>query len=268
MRRGLIIAVIASAMSPTVGASLGLAPRSDQDFVRAIYLLWAIEATAGVAYLWWLFRRGRKLQVAATWGIITLALLLSLPLYGLRFIADKRALFASEQEQLANVATELAPDNKPSPLLICPIGIGITIGGNFFGGVEFPFTALAIHDKPVLVLDMTPKGLVASFDVRDNEGTILARVNRNVVEVYAPGHIKPRRSPHRLSMTDEQGTPVLDMEYLNQSAISIHGKFYIAPHIYLLMDETATQEIDSRTNQELTEISRYIGCDVDVGLNL
>jgi hypothetical protein len=270
MRGWHTIVVICCAVTLTLAAGFGFSAKSDHDFDRAIYLLWITEGIIVVCYLWWLFGRERKLKNAAAWGMVTLAILVTLPLYALPTIAARRGLFSIEQEnaELLKNSPELFPDNKPSPLSICPIGVGISMGGNFFGGVEFPFTALSIRDTPILVLDMTPKGLVASFDVRDNEGNILARVQRNVVDVHARGRINPRRSLHRLSLIDEKGTSVLDLEYVNQNAISIYGKFFIAPHIYVLMNETGTHELDSRTNQELISISSYIGCDVDVGLNL
>jgi hypothetical protein len=264
----LIAALAGCLLAPAFGAALELPLRSAGAVARAPYFLWSAEAVIAAGYLWWLLRSKRSLKAAAAWGIVTVLALLALPRYGVHAVAASRRLVALEQELRGNFPAELAPDNKPSPLLICPIGMGVTIGGNFFGGVEFPFTAVSIQAKPVLILDMTPKGLVASFDVLDDAGNILARVQRNVVDVYARGHIQPKRSLHRLSVTDERGTSVLDMEYLNQNAISIHGKFFIAPHIYLLMDELGTHEIDSRTNQELNAFSRYIGCDVDVGLEL
>ena len=263
------INVVASLLlAPAVGAAFEFPLRSAGAVAHAPYLLWAAEVIIAIGYLGWLLKRKRSFKTAAAWGIVTVMALLALPWYSVHAIDASRRLLALAQERSGNFPAELAPDNKPSPLLICPIGMGVTIGGNFFGGVEFPFTALSIQAKPVLILDMTPKGLVASFDVLDDAGNILARVQRNVVDVYARGHVQPRRSLHRLSVTDERGTSVLDMEYLNQNAISIHGKFFIAPHIYLLMDELGTHEIDSRTNQELNAFSRYIGCDVDVGLEL
>src|SRR5262249_16325268 len=146
---------------------------------RTPYLLWGAEAIVVVGYVWWLLKRKRNFKAAAAWGIVTGLVLIALPWYGLHAIDINRSLLALEQELPSNYPAELAPDNKPSPTMICPIGMAITIGGNFFGGVEFPFTALSIQAKPVIILDMTPKGLVASFDVMDDAGNILARVQRN-----------------------------------------------------------------------------------------
>jgi len=269
----LVAGLVGAAVLFALAAGLAFWRRSGQQLDWATRLLWIAPCLGAACYMGWVMSARPRVGRAAISGIITATLLVALPWFGLPVIARQRIQLAIEQEnaevaRLPQNTTELFPDNKPSPASICPIGYGISMGGNFFGGVEFPFVALSIHDKPIIVLDMTPKGLVASFDVLDNDGTVLARVQRNVVAVYARGRINHRRSLHRLTMSDERGAPVLEMEYLNQTAIRIHGKFFIAPHIYILMDEDGTHEIDNRTNQELISVSRYIGCDVDVGLSL
>ncbi len=83
--------------------------------------------------------------------------------------------------------------------------------------------------EPVLVVEQDPRGRIAiDLDVRSKDQRIIARIKRNHFELN-PNNILTHSRPDRstLIVTDQEGTEVLRVRYLNPHAIYMTGTFYV-----------------------------------------
>jgi hypothetical protein len=152
---------------------------------------------------------------------------------------------------LRKIPAELIPGSKPLPARRCPTGISVVIGSNVHSAATFPFEAIRVSGRPLITLNMTANGgLTATFDVRDRDFDLIARVEKNVVDPYSRGHMLPRADLHSLIINNQRGEKALGIEFSNPQTIVITGKFFIAPKIYLLMEESGMSRIDASGPQE------------------
>lgn len=82
---------------------------------------------------------------------------------------------------------------------------------------------------PILVVERDSRGGIAlDLDVRSKDGKIVARIKRNYF-VLNGNNILTKRRPDRstLIVTDQEGTEVLNVKYLNPHAINLLGTFYV-----------------------------------------
>jgi hypothetical protein len=217
-----------------------------RDFEKARIWFAIAACWPPIWYGWWLFTC-KNCRNFVPWGICAIVLGCLVLVLAYPEINQRTDSFAQDQQEryLAKNPAELMPD-KPSPKYGCPNGLNAVVGGNVFTSISFPFHAVEVHHVPLITLDVSPNGAVATFDVRDKNGLMVARVKRNIIEPFPHGHLDQGRTPHRLSISDESGGTALDIEYTNAKTITINGKFYIGPNIYLLLKDDGFYEIDAR----------------------
>lgn len=83
--------------------------------------------------------------------------------------------------------------------------------------------------QPILVVEQDSEGRIAiDLDVRSKDRRIIARITHNHF-ILNPNNILTRQRPDRstLVVTDQEGTEVLNVRYLNPHAIHLTGLFYV-----------------------------------------
>ena len=87
----------------------------------------------------------------------------------------------------------------------------------------FPHVVFRVHGDDVLVIERDSSGVLVSFQAFDDRGKIVVRLARNqFVAVSLASHVE-RPSQSNLIVFDDQGTKVLDVQFLNPQAIKITG---------------------------------------------
>ena len=83
-------------------------------------------------------------------------------------------------------------------------------------------------ETPLLVIEQDADRVALDLDVRGNDGKIIARIRRNYFLINQ-NNILTKRRPDRntLIVTDQEGTEVLNVRYLNPHAIHLLGTFYV-----------------------------------------
>lgn len=181
------------------------------------------------------------------------------------FLVDRINIF-SNQTYAAENPTALVPDDLPSPQNICPGPQSITLflGSDGFGSSAFPFIAVQVGDVPIVTIDRGANNTIfVSADIRSADGYLLSRITDNKVLVL-PQHatLTPRINLHDLSVLDEYGNVVLDINYMNKNTIRITGILNSGGHTV-----TITPDAISVDNQG-GGISSSLFCDAHVGLEI
>jgi hypothetical protein len=134
------------------------------------------------------------------------------------------------RNRLSSNPAALTPGNTPSPDGLC-LGSGvlnIILGDNVFGVSHFPFVAIQLHGKPLIILDRNKTGGVfVTMDIKDKYGVLLTRVVRNSALVI-PSHATslPRTSEHQLIVINELGDKVIEFDYINENVMKVTGVLY------------------------------------------
>jgi hypothetical protein len=264
--RELLLAVVCGGVVLSFAGYLVFSPKFPHDFSRARILVWIAVAIMWGCYFWWLIERQRK-NNKLLYAIFTFIGSFLLLVFALPTISEREEVFANEQ--LLKNPAELTPDNQPIVLSrTCGQPFNILIGGNVFGATHFPYKAVTILWHPFITLDMDQEhGLFVTFDVRDEQGNLLARVDRNVVHVMPSAYLVPRKTMHSLVIWDQKGFTALSINYANASTIIITGKFFFARNIYLLMGPDISI-VSTRTKKVQGVANDMALCNADTGLSI
>jgi hypothetical protein len=135
----------------------------------------------------------------------------------------------------------LTPDNKPDPpsdlppmvrdqrheaLISSPNSINVYLGSNLINVTGDQCTIFNIMDKDVLWVDRSKEGLMISGVVFAKDKKIIAKLDRNEIDINPNNTFKRDLQKHRLIVTDDSDTEVLNVAFLNPRAVQITGKFY------------------------------------------
>jgi len=133
------------------------------------------------------------------------------------------------RQELQQLKGKLYPANDPMPNHRCgpiePNDLVIFIGSNTFIAHKFPQTILEIKGKKILAVDKGVDGsVVVSLDVLSRDGRIIARLRDGEFIINPQNYLDaiPRKDRSSLTVTDQNGTQVLDMRYINSQAIKIN----------------------------------------------
>jgi hypothetical protein len=101
---------------------------------------------------------------------------------------------------------------------------------------------------PILIVEQGSRGRIAlDLDIRGSDGKIIARIVRNYF-VINPNNILTKSRPDRstLTVTDQEGSQVLNVRYLNQHGIHLLGKFYVIGQKEPIVINETTQDMGAR----------------------
>jgi hypothetical protein len=128
---------------------------------------------------------------------------------------------------LQQQAAPLIAATLPSPVSSnCPIpkgAVALYLGNTVSVVTQFPHVILRVQGYDAFVIERDATGLLVSFQVFDDQGNAVARLERNrFTAVNSASHVE-RPSPSNLIVFDERDSKVLDVEFLNPQAIKVTG---------------------------------------------
>ncbi len=234
------------AIALAVPLGLALTPAFAAEFKAAKAILLGCAAGVLIAYLLWLGGRPRK-ALGARLGLGFVAgVTILITLFAIRWVDSRENYFLLLQNPAA-----LTPDSKAAPPRLCQGGLNLIAGGNAYGGWKFPFAGIEVNHSPILLLETDHTGgVLVTFDVRNREGKMLARVKKNVITEYPLHAYTSRKDLHSLTVEDEDGNLALDIDYVNQHVIAIKGQLYLGPNTLLKMYDNAVM-VDPLTNLQI-----------------
>jgi hypothetical protein len=202
---------------------------------------------------WFLIALGLRKQrwpVVATGGIVAAVLLIILgrwlvhtPISPIDQEIKEQQEFRTEErwrhELEANPAGLIARPGPATPSPCGPEYVTIVLGTMAESVRQLPITPIKVRGKKLLVLDKDFKGDVnVTFDLKDRNGNLLARADRNVITI-PPQHafLVPRHDLYSLGIWDERGNPVLNIDYADKNTIKITGEFDAEEHHISITDQ-------------------------------
>lgn len=147
------------------------------------------------------------------------------------FVADLAALFyvyrVNTAKELKEQVAPLAAASLPQPVSSnCPIpkgAVGLYIGNRVSVITEFPHVVFRAHGEEALRIDRSSADLLITFRVFNDNGALVARLDRNTfVAKNSAAHLERPDASH-LVIFDDRGTQVLDVQFLNPQAIKMTG---------------------------------------------
>jgi hypothetical protein len=126
----------------------------------------------------------------------------------------------------------LIPANDPTPPSPQPSyqipgnALLLFLGDSLAYGTGTSMTVIRIGDKEMLKIRRTDRGLLVTAQVFSADGRIVAEIRDNQFEINRNNFFRRARpDKHTLIVYDQQNTEVLNIRFLNRSAIQILGIF-------------------------------------------
>lgn len=149
------------------------------------------------------------------------------------------AYLAKEQwEKMRKVESEfsgvLLPENKKSPdfperrRLVPKNALSLFLGNSVSYVSQFPHTVVKVGDESVLVVNKKNNGITisAKFCSRDNK--IVAELKENKFYINQNNYFRIERpNKSALIVFDQEGNQVLNVDYLNKTAIKLLGIIFL-----------------------------------------
>jgi hypothetical protein len=122
----------------------------------------------------------------------------------------------------------LIPSNEKTPENSCPTlgtgGIFILIGFATSYVERFPHTVVMVDDQPRLTVHRETDGKVwVALDIFGADGKIIATLDEDGFTVRQGSYFKMRQDKHSLRIVDEYNAEVLNVRYVNPSAIWVNA---------------------------------------------
>jgi len=130
------------------------------------------------------------------------------------------------RELKAQAAPLVAAALPPPVSSNCPIpkgAVALYLGNTVSVITAFPHVVFRVHGDDVFVIERDSSGVLVSFRVFDDVGNAVARLERNTFAAMNSASHVERPSRSNLIVFDDQGTKVLDVQFLNPQAIKITG---------------------------------------------
>jgi hypothetical protein len=126
----------------------------------------------------------------------------------------------------------LTPDNKPDPPNPCPPrkprppgAVGIYWGNSVTWLTNPKYILAQVNDEELLSIAKTPEGISVSAKVFSADNRIIAQIVDNKFYINRNNFFRKEQTPHSLIVYDEHADQVLNVNFLNSSAIRITGTF-------------------------------------------
>jgi hypothetical protein len=134
---------------------------------------------------------------------------------------------ANRAEELRQQVAPLVAAALPQPVSSnCPIpknAVALYLGNRVSVVTEFPHVVFRVRDVDVFRIDRDSSGLLISFRVFSDSGTLVARLDRNTFTAANSAPHVERPDPSNLVVFDDRDTKVLDLRFLNPQAIQMTG---------------------------------------------
>jgi hypothetical protein len=116
--------------------------------------------------------------------------------------------------------------------------IALLLGNSLAYTTSFPHTVIEIGGVPALVIDKNKAGIAIFAKLFSEDGRIIAELKDNQFYVNPNNYFRIERpNDHDLIVYDQRGQQVLNVEFLNPSAIKLLGKFYFPPRPPIIIEE-------------------------------
>lgn len=153
-------------------------------------------------------------------------------------------LTETEVSALKSLSGELIPANEAEPANPCravpPNALRIFLGNSASWTESDEHTILSIGEEDILTMRRTTKGLSVSSRVFSADGRIVAQLSNNVFHVNPNNYFRIERPDHHsLSVYDQKGQNVLNVRFINPSAISVLGIFRVPGHMPVVISPNA-----------------------------
>lgn len=134
----------------------------------------------------------------------------------------------------------LIPSDKSTiNLLDVPVGAFALFFGNSVAYTnEFPHTIIQVGNDPLLVINKLDDRLTISAKFFSRDGKIIAELRDNKFDINPNNYFHIERpNEHILIVYDQEAKQILNIEYLNPSAMKLLGKFYLPNRPPIIIDE-------------------------------
>lgn len=141
--------------------------------------------------------------------------------------AIRRNYAETELHGLLIPATDPSPPTPSCLDKMPPDAVAFYLGNNVIFPNEFPFIVLRVGDEDLLIVHKTPEGLALSATVRSPDNKVVAIIIDNEFYKNPLNYFRreARRDRHTLKVYDQENREVLNVRYLNPSAIKVTGIF-------------------------------------------
>ena len=131
-------------------------------------------------------------------------------------------------ENMANV-----PDLQES-------SVRIYFGSSATWTNEFPYTVIAQGNEDMVMLERIGDKIAFSAKFFDQDGKIVCEIVKNQFHVNPHKMFRMEKTDHRLRVFNDEARRVIDVEYINPTAIRLLGDFYMREGRHVVIDEKGT----------------------------
>jgi hypothetical protein len=135
----------------------------------------------------------------------------------------------------------LIPDNKPTPAIDRKIpedAFAILLGNTIAYTKSFPHTVIQIKKQNLLVINKQKDRITITANFYSRDGKIVAGLVDNRFDINPNNYYRIERpNYHTLIVYDQEANQMLNVEYINPSAIKLLGKFYIPNRPPVIINE-------------------------------
>lgn len=156
-------------------------------------------------------------------------------------------LWDRDATESALKASFLTPGRSATPSIAFE-GISVPVSDVklFFGNSiawtsSLPFVAIKQAGEDMLVISGTKDAVTISAKIFDKSGTILCELDENEIFVNEGNVFRIKHTPHRLTVMDHEARAVLDVEFINQTAIRVLGDYYLRNGLKVRLTPASTE---------------------------
>ncbi len=144
------------------------------------------------------------------------------------------------ERRIKSLSGILVPGDKSSlNSLNIPAGAFVLFFGNSAAYTnEFPHTIIQVGNEPLLIVNKIDDRLTISAKFFSRDGKIVAELKDNKFDINPNNHFRMERpDDHILIVYDQEDKQILNVEYLNPSAMKLLRKFYLPNRPPIIIDE-------------------------------
>jgi len=137
----------------------------------------------------------------------------------------------------------LTPDSKPMPEnhachKIPDKAIALFFGNSVAYTSTFPHTIIEVGGQPLLSIDKKNENITISAKFFSSNNRIVAELKENEFYINPNNYFRIEKpNEHSLIVYDQQGDKILNVHFINSSAIKILGRFYLPNRSPIIIDE-------------------------------
>ena len=102
---------------------------------------------------------------------------------------------------------------------------------------RFPYDVIRHREETVLRLEDDSRGLSITGKFFNKDGKIVCEIVKNELFVSRNHVFRKEQTENRLTVFDDEGQRVIDVQYLNPQAIQITGRYYLRDGVLVEMGD-------------------------------